>query len=396
MFTTNNSKQGLVKTQWKNIREDVKKVEPVFTKLVDALNPNKNFSVYLAYFPYGALKGDTKCSFLPLMNGEFCRLDSPSIPNIVKKDLGYGIGSSPFGMVLDKNFEYFFDLKHRSTSKPQRIATPGSFFPLDRLFTMKNQRVYSPNGILSVSSGARSVFMLPCVSRELNHSYLQRDLGITSDAPISTYDHWRIFKEITSSQNIDCNWRSCIIYFSENWISKLTHDPTWRDLKLYLYEKAWNSSAYSRSANTYYEHIFSEIKSQRNLKLKPYIEKITNHIFKIILGAAPGFSPQINNNSLPIKTIQNAYTNSYSLKNYWPTILSPERFVFEQSKHPIYYSLQHGVGNDSNRVSSPSNILADLREVKRIFKIYFNELASTQSCCVDTVLNDIANRIILN
>ncbi|MDF1795369.1 MAG: hypothetical protein P1U63_02400 [Coxiellaceae bacterium] len=397
MLTTVDTKRGLVQTTWSNVRDRVKKVEPEFTKLVDSLNPNKKFPVFLAYFPYGALKGDTISSFIPLVEGGHYRLSDPSAPQAIKKHLGYGIGSSPFGMVLEKNFEYYFDLKQRSITKPQKIATPGTFFPIDRLFNNIYGRVYSPNGLLSATSGSRSAFMLPSVSRDLNHSYLQRDLGITSDVPMTPYQHWEIFKEITTSPEIQCDWRSCLIYFSENWINKIMNDDAWLKLRAYLYEKAWCDSAYSRCSDKYYDLIFSEIRHNRNLRLTPHMNNLVRHIFKILLGKAVGYSPLTNDNSLPLDTIQKAYVDSYSLKNYWPTIMAPDTFILEKTKHPLYYSLQH-TSSASTQVNTTAitNTLAELRELKRILRIYFDELSTPDSICSDTILNDITKSIKLS
>lgn len=45
--------------------------------------------------------------------------------------LGYGETSSPFGIVLEKELEYFIDLKSEQASIPFAIYSPGSFFHLE-------------------------------------------------------------------------------------------------------------------------------------------------------------------------------------------------------------------------------------------------------------------------
>lgn len=60
MFTAQDERKGLVRVYWKDVRDRVSNVEPHFTQLVDELNPDKSFPLYLAYYPYGAVDADTK------------------------------------------------------------------------------------------------------------------------------------------------------------------------------------------------------------------------------------------------------------------------------------------------------------------------------------------------
>ncbi len=47
---------GLVKVYWQDVRERVATVEPVFTSIVDTISPGRDFPLFLAYYPYGAIK----------------------------------------------------------------------------------------------------------------------------------------------------------------------------------------------------------------------------------------------------------------------------------------------------------------------------------------------------
>lgn len=393
MFTEIDTRCGLVKTTWDQARSRVKSVCPEFVKLVDQLSPDFKYPIYLAYFPYGELKGDTVSSFIPLPDGGVYRLNENEAPKDILKHLGYGIGGSPFGMILEKNFEYYIDLKHRSLIKPWFIGKPGTFFPIGRLFRNRKIKSYSPNGILCASSGARSAFMLPSISRELNHSYLQRDFNITSDSPCSFYDQWHIFKELANSPHSNCEWKSCLLYFSEKWLKKILNDKEWAPVKTYLYETAWDNCEFDRTYR-YYNVVFSEIQSKRNLKLNPYLADTARHILNIALGDSVGYSPQINDDNLPIEAIQSAYIESYNLKNQWPTIMAPSNFDFEKSKYPSYYSLQLPSAIDALPKSSQSaNTLSDIRELKRILNIYIDEITSIDSMCDDTILSKAVKNI---
>src|SRR3990167_7770785 len=160
MVTEVDEGKGLVKTSWEGISRRVAKIDPIFAKIVNELLPDKTFPVYLVYFPYGSLKGDIYSPFIPKQEGGYYRLSDPNAPKDVIKHLGYGKDSSPLGMVLDKQFEYFIDLKNEGITIPNAIYSPGSFFPLSRILGRKSSRTYAPNKLLTVTSGARSTFML--------------------------------------------------------------------------------------------------------------------------------------------------------------------------------------------------------------------------------------------
>ncbi len=110
MFTEIDQRRGLVKTDWESVRSRVAKVEPKFAKIVDALSPDKTFPLWLAYYRWGDLKGDTVSPFLPTVEGGLYRLQDNIAPKEVLKYLGYGQTHSPMGMILEKNFEIFVDL----------------------------------------------------------------------------------------------------------------------------------------------------------------------------------------------------------------------------------------------------------------------------------------------
>lgn len=46
----------------------------------------------------------------------------------IMKDLGYGQNSLPLGMILDKQMEYFLDLKNQKLTMPIKVYRPGEFF----------------------------------------------------------------------------------------------------------------------------------------------------------------------------------------------------------------------------------------------------------------------------
>ena len=87
--------KGLVKVYWQDVRDRVFKVEPTFAHIVDKINPDKHFPLYLAYYPYGSLKGDTRSTLFPTMQDTFYRLTDSDVPKDIQDNLGYSINSAP-------------------------------------------------------------------------------------------------------------------------------------------------------------------------------------------------------------------------------------------------------------------------------------------------------------
>jgi len=391
MITLIDERNGMVKTTWKDVRKRVQRVEPEFTKIVDELSVDDTFPLYMVYFPYGAYKGDTESSFLPKPDGSYYRLSDPTAPKDVMKHLGYGASHAPLAMVLEKNFELFIELPDDKITIPSEIYTPGSFLSFIRnLGNMRSQRIYSSNKIFSITSGARSAFMLPNIGCATHHGSLQRNLNIRLPAPKSLYDHWAIFREITKNELTQCDWRSCLIYFSEKWVDKINNDPAWSKLNKYLHLLAWQRFEYDRN-RFHDEFIFSMLQKKRNLKPNPYLMDTARHLFITAMGAAPGYAPATNEDFIPLEVLQKAYIESYGLKKYMPIIMQPSIFDYDKDKFPIYYSLQY----PSTFVFSPksrkiSSRLHEMRELEHIVSVCINEFSKENSLYYGTTMNHIS------
>jgi hypothetical protein len=390
MVTRVDERKGLVKTCWAEMRERIAQVEPEFARLIDEVDPG-NLPMYLAYYHYGVLKGDTQSTFLPDENGGYYRLLDLYAPKEVIRDLGYGIGSSPFGMVLEKQFEHFIHLTNMGRTLPWQICKPGTFFPQGRLFSRNNSRIYAPNTVVSTSSGVRSTFMLPEISCKKKHANLQRDFNIKLPPPQSLYEHWQLFATLARSTAIHCDWRSSMVYFSEQWVKCLYENPSWVKIRLYLHGLGWDRFEFERN-KFYYIILYSIIQEICNLKPNPYVVDTAQHLIAIALGEAPGYSSAMNNEGLPTSFLQRAYDDSYALK-YKSIIMQPSHFKFEHAESSVYYSLQHpstlAFSPTSRRVSTT---LVDLRELQDVCEEFMAALA-THNMCAGTVLAEMANRV---
>lgn len=392
MVTHIDERKGLVKVFWQDIRERVKNVEPKFAELVDALAPDKTFPLYLAYYPYGAMKGDTEHHFMPNPDGSLYSLSDPHAPKDVIKHLGYGADSSPMGMVLEKSVELFVDLKEKGVTIPWTIYEAGSFFSFSKTLNQRVKTRYNTNK-LKASCGARSTLMLPNIGCMTNHVNLQRDFNIQSSPAKSLYDHWHVFKEITNSPLVKSDWQACLLYFSEKWLDKMHNDIGWVRLKLYMHELAWQHFEFERN-RIFYDMAFSLIQQKRNLKPNPYLADTARHLFATAVGAVPGYVPAKSNDFLPLDILQEVFTHCYGLKKYFPTIIQPGKFNVETSNEPVYYSLQY----PATYVFSPKSrkiftALTEMRELSHIMKIITKEFTTADAFCSDTIFNKISKDI---
>lgn len=394
MFTEIDEGKGLVRQYWHDIRHRVAKVEPTFAALIDELSPDKSYPLYLAYYPYGEQIGKKDACYLPKPELGTFKFIEPDIPKKLMDELGYGADSLPMGIILDKKFEWYIDLPNEKTSIPWVIYTPGMFFPVPIVLSMgQSCRRYAPNGILNAICGVRSAFLLPNIGCAIHHANLQRDYNIQLPAPKALYEQFNIFKEVSDKKILENNWRGCVVYFSEMWLSTLKNDPKWSRLKMYLYEKAWDIYQYARN-KVYYDITFSMLLQKRNLKPNPYLTDIAKYLFSVVAGAYPGYVPASNEDSLPVGLIQKAYVESYGLKKYLPSVMQPEHFYYETHKKPVYYSLQ----NRSTHIFSPqsrklSSTLSEVRELAYIIKAFKEELVKPETLCSDTVFSFIAEHI---
>lgn len=396
MFTQVDSGYGLVKLYWNDIKERVQNVDSIFSKIVDDLEPDKTFPIYLAYHSFGDLKGDTVSTLFPNMEGGFFRITDSNVHKDVAKHLGYSAHGSPFGMILEKEFEYFIDFKHEHITIPWAIYQPGKFFSFSNYLSQKSTRVYSPNTVLNATAGARSTFILPNIGCSMNHVNLQREFNIQKPPPKYLYEHWNIFKEIVKGKGAVSDWRACVLYFSEKWLEKLYNDKSWLKLKLYLHEQAWNYFEFER-CRSFYDIAFSSIQKKKNLKPNPYLTDTARHLFAIALGDAPGFAPASDNTLLPYDLIQKIFVEIYGLKKYLPTIMQPTRFTYENQKTPVYYSLQYpSTFNFSPKSRKTFSTLFEMRELQHIMKTFIHELQKKYIMGSETVIGAVANSIEFN
>jgi hypothetical protein len=391
MYTIHDNRRGVVKIYWDKLRERTVQVQPIFTELVDELELDKSFEFYLAYYPYGALIGDAKSFLLPKAEGGSYRLLDSEAPKEIMQHLGYGKDSAPFTMVLEKNLEFYVDLKTKKMTMPRSIHAPGSFFPMTRILSLKNPHHYGISSLQYGMAGTRSTFLLPSVGCAEDHRYLQKQYGVKAPAAKTLYSQGPLFTEIANFAAID--WRCCVVFFPVKFVDKLHNDPRWTKLKLYLYDLGWQGSEYQRN-NPSNDIAFSFFQEKYNLKPNPYLADTARHLVAIALGAAPGYAPATNEDFLPLAVLQKAFVEAYGLEKYTPTIMEPRMFHFDRGDSPVYYSFH----TPSTLLFSPKSRrtatrMHDIRDFKDLTETYFEAMTEKHGLCVGTIMSEMAESV---
>lgn len=322
---------------WEQARSILTPLDPELVRIIDKISPGKDFKFYKAKYPFGTKILDKNVAYLPLQNGETIPFNSDLLPASLAKDLAYDSDkSNPVGMVLNKSSEFYLSTNQRPM--PYQTVVPGDMFGLSRI--IDNHETTSADEFSHLSffrweltSGARSLFMLPKITDNIRHTKLKNLYNLTQDKPETYQDHWNIFREIAAKT--EDPWYSEFLFFSTQWFSKLK-DPAWAELYCYFLRKNNLSYGYWRNLLSW-QITFNGIEQNKNLRYSSYTLDTIKHLLAIACGVFPGFSPATNEDSAPIQLLQEAYTSGYNLKDQCPIIMEPSKLSLI-NKLPVYYS----------------------------------------------------------
>jgi hypothetical protein len=328
--------------------------------------------LFVASYPYGDTVGDDESQFIPNNKGEYYKLNSNDLPTDILENLGYGAKTAPLALVLSKNLEFYSDQENQRLTLPFAILPPGKFFNSSIVLQEKNNDIpFTPTEILKANSGARTIFALPYLTCQTSFTRLQRNLGPLL-VPNDLYDHCQFFSSI--AKQVDSDWSTKLLYFSQPWIDSITKDPAWIDVRKNIKSTSPTISLHTNS-EPYFNIFYSVLLNKVNHVINPYLTDSMRHIFNITLGAYPGLAPMVNEDLLPLRDIQHALYQHYGLKNFIPTIIGPTTFNYKSSDHPIYYSLQYPTTTMfSPRTKKTPSTLSNLDGLKLLFQKFVPEI----------------------
>ncbi len=360
---------SIKKTTWSEIRNRVSKVNFRLAEVIDAINPDESYSLYLARYPFGSKVVDEGIFHLPSSSGEVVPIDDNKINDCVRNDLNYLGTGVPSGIILEHTIHEVVTICGQML--PLGVVKPGSIFALWK--KLDSDPSFHPVNMFTLTAGARFIFMGPNISNLTQHRNLMRDFNLRLHPSKDLLGQWEIFKILANHPSNKEVWFAELLFFSSKWFEKIMNDQSWQPLKLLLLEEVWKKSGYERN-NMLYNLAFSRAQANRNLKPNPYLADTIKHLFAISSGVLPGFSPAINDACAPISLFQKIYVESYGLK-YNPTIFIPSHFSLSNNVKPVYYFMSLPTTLEfSPKSRKVSNTIHSLSEVKHVMNVYLDEI----------------------
>lgn len=378
----------LRKYSWKDLRVKVKKINPELSNIIDDLSPKDEYALYVAQYPYGALIVDRGVFQVINDKGHLVPLTDSSIPCEIREDLTYN-KMIPTGLISENSIETFFRAK--------KHTIPASLYGLGDMLALwhvlEGNQTYQAGPVWNISSGARTIFMLPKVTDKSCYQALKARYGLKL-IPQDLNEHWSIFSHLANHPYFPEQWHSEIIFFSCKWFSNLK-DKAFSHFFKHLLHKVWHSSSFRRN-QFIVDFAFSVAQENRNLKPNPYLADTVRYLMSIGDGTVPGLTPAIDSSAAPIKGLQKIFLDDYGLKKYAPVIMHPHHFSLNTNR-PVYYSLEVPTTTIfSPRSSRQSSKMVDMRELKHITDILLSEILKGTLYVQETPLFDLAKNIHYN
>lgn len=315
---------------WEDVREKITDNCQELGKIIDDISPKKEYPLFYVRYPFGARIIEKALFHLPDESGFSIPISDIKIPQKIREQLNYS--SLPLGIIIKNNVELFNEIDGK--------VFCGGFYGKD--LDIGVLEYFGWTTPYSITSGARSLYMLPKVSETISHKRLKNEFGISVPPPKRLFDHCHIFKQIANSSNFSKKWYCELIILSNKWVDKIKNDPAWHKLNTYLWKKGWEHCKYARKKSIL-DIILKEFVqnlNMNNLKFDHYVIDTLRHLLMVGVGALPGSAPSVNREEAgPIKEIQMIYEDIYNLQNI-PTIMQPKYFCPSENS-PVYYSLQN-------------------------------------------------------
>lgn len=335
--------------------------------IIDEISPSKKLTLVRVRYPYGAIIAQNDSLYLPTHGIHTVSLHNSKTPKKWHDLLGYR--SIPMGMIVENSVEIFREIDDKVFSVA--LSGPNTGMEIGIV------EVFGSTAGYTITSGARSLYMIPRISKTIAHKKLRREFGITSPAPKNLIEHWHIFKELYYSPSFKKSWDSELLFLSRPWAQYLEkeNDLAWLKLKCYIQKKAWAHSELGRRKVLLdiVWQMTASLLTTKGIKPDPYVVDTLRHLILISLGGISGSRPASNDNFAgPITEFQKIYLDVYGLTDQIPTMMRPYTLNLNENK-PVYYSMQTPLllSSTPNFRNMSSNI-EDMRELIGIKNYIFD------------------------
>lgn len=378
------------KLTWAQARDEIKSVCEELSNIIDEISPSNNLKFIKVKYPFGAKIINNGLLNLPTNKGELQPLTDTRLPQDIRNELSYSL--VPLGVIVKNGIEVHREIEDRVFS----IASWGQGLDIGIWEYLGWTTPYS------ITSGARSLYMVPRITLTSSHKKLKRDYNVTSPPPKRCYDHWKLFTQIANSKNFPNKWYCEIIFFCSDWLKNLQQHGNiknggWEKLHNFLIKKNLQHSEYGRKRSIFeiVWELFSRSLNVAGLRPNPYVIDTLKHLVFIGTGGSPGSAPNTGSTELgPVPDLQKIYIDCYGLKDYLPTIMQPQYFSSTQDSIPIYYSLQSPTLLESVPKSrNLTSIVDNVRELKELTDHFLNEAFDEHLKIANTSINYMISKL---
>ena len=359
---------NIIVQTWNDVRDEVSEINPKLFALIENLSPGKEYDFVRVKYPFGTNIINNGHLQLPV--------EKHSSDKIIENRLQST--PIPLALVLKKKCEIY--IRNFNRIIPLNIINPGFFFGvfefLDCIFENKQT-----DSSWNVSSGSRSIFMLPKISNASGNHKLRKEFHVQYDTPDSIEKHWQTFSSLLQCQELREQWSCEVLLFSNRWLSSTQKDISWMKFRDYVMEQGWQQSGFARkflTTDLLHQALFRQA-NLRNRKPEQYSIETLKHLLAITTGTAPGFtSIDHGNQAAPTSIIKNIYTDVYGLKNHLPTIMYAGHF--SDKRKVLYYSMAvPTLLSLQSHNELTSTIITQQREVKFLLSLLTENFGEYQA-----------------
>lgn len=377
---TNPTTDYLKVVNWQAAEAEVFQAEPRLHEIITRLRPSENLKLVRVRYPFGVRIFHQGNLYLPVNHNHSAPITSPSLPKEITSLLDYCC--LPLGINLNKTIEghkHLEGILHPFVLLNPSLSIGTWEFLASQNYHDKHQSTATTSNI-SLTAGAKSIFMLPKITDSTCHKRLKKVYGIKSFPPKSYLDHAGLFAELANSHAQPDKWYCDVLFFTKDWHEKIMHDHNWAEFDALIMQRAWTQTRSSRVTplvDSIWYHFFQAV-IESGRKINIYLLDTVQRLFYITLGLLPGMTPNSNDNSIaPVELIEKIYTEDYKLKKYFPTVMTPAYFnVHEENTPAVYYSLQLP-SVISSSFYNPYSVMDDLIELQELMRIFSRVLVKT-------------------
>jgi len=330
--TIDNIEIGIAKLKTNEAENLLKLLRPDLTKVMKSYDLD-DFSFYKVSYPFGSPIIDAGKCYLPLANGESIEFNDPRLPKELADDLGYDpMTEDPLAVILSKNSEFY--LPTRDTIMPHAVIHPGEMWGIPKAIDSDADSSL----IWNLNAGARYLFTLTRVTSQPMHNKLQKTYGIQSGIPFSPLEQWAVFVEIAKCAKSP--WRCEVLYFPRKLIN-LLKTPEFVEMSDCLQKIRRESYNIWHNTALTWDTVFNNVEVEKYLThYSPYALSTAKQLYLIAANSAPGFRPATDDDSAPIKLLQEAYTKVYGLADGGQSsVIMETTNLAPDDRRPVYYSL---------------------------------------------------------